>query len=344
MTSWIKLLAPAAGGSKRLLLVVVLIAAVVAPHVVSPFYLDVLLQIMIFGLFAMSMDMLIGYTGLVTLGHAGIYGVAAYVIAYSASQQHWDAALAVPAALGGALLTSVVFGLLAIRTSGVSFLLVTLAEGMVVWGIAYRWASVTGAENGIGGFHRPALVSQPVPFYYAVLVVLVICSLLMYRVVRSPFGLTLQGIRENQLRMRTLGYNILLHKFLIFVIAGLFAGVAGILFAYYNQFMSPNTVNLAQSVQGLLMVILGGPGTLFGAVLGSAVVVGIQNVVSLYTERWITVMGIIFVPTVLLARHGLIGRFGDLAGLIARARARPAPTVPEQPAVGYETDVLQHRR
>ena len=332
MPSWSKLLA----------FVLVLIAAAVAPHVASPFYLDVLLQIMIFGLFAMSMDMLIGYAGLVTLGHAGIYGVAAYVIAYTASQ-HWDAALAVPAALGGALLTSVVFGVLAIRTSGVYFLLVTLAEGMVVWGVAYRWASVTGAENGIGGFHRPALVSQPVPFYYAVLVVLVICSLLMYRIVRSPFGLTLQGIRENQLRMRTLGYNILLHKFLIFVIAGLFAGVAGILFAYYNQFMSPNTVNLTQSVQGRLVVVLGGPGTLFGAVLGSAVVVGIQNVVSLYTERWITVMGIIFVLTVLLARNGLIGRFGDLAALIARARARPAPTVTEKPDVGYEQAVGDRR-
>src|SRR5919197_538933 len=135
--------------------------------------LVVLLQIMIFGLFAMSMDMLIGYTGLVTLGHAGIYGVAAYVIAYTASQQHWDAALAVPAALGAALLTSVVFGVLAIRTSGVSFFLVTLAGGVVIWGIAYRWASVTGAENGIGGLPRPPAGSQTAPLYYAVLVALV---------------------------------------------------------------------------------------------------------------------------------------------------------------------------
>lgn len=321
-----------------------LIAAMIAPRVLSSFYLDLLIQVLIFGLFAMSMDMLIGYTGLVTLGHAGIYGVSAYVIAYAVTQLSWGPNLAVPAAIGAALLTSAVFGLIAIRTSGVYFLLVTLAEGMVVWGIAFRWADVTGAENGISGVHRPGFISQPTAFYYGVLLVFVICSVLMYRIVASPFGLTLQGIRENELRMRTLGYNVPLHKFSIFLLSGIFAGMAGVLFAYYNQFMSPSAVSLAQSVQGLLMVILGGPGTLFGAVLGAAVVVGVQNVVSLHTERWTTVMGIIFVLTVLFAQRGLVGRLRDLMDLISRLRTGPREaSMAKQAEGGPESEVVQQR-
>jgi branched-chain amino acid transport system permease protein len=263
--------------------------------------------VLFFGLLAMSIDLLGGYLGLMPLGHAGIMGVAAYVLAYLVSKAHWPWPSAVATALVVTVCVCVVFGLLAVRTSGIFFVMITMAEGMLVWGLAYRWSSVTGAENGIRGVTRPEFATLYWQYYYLVLGVFIACAVLLALLVRSPFGLALKGIRESESRMRTLGYNVTLHKVLAFVVSGFFAAVAGLLYGWYNQFISPSSINITASTEGILMVVLGGPGTLLGPVLGAAVIVFVKNILSMYVARWPTIMGLIFIVVVLFAQNGILG-------------------------------------
>lgn len=288
----------------------------IVPRLTTSFYMNVICEVMIYGLLAMSIDILAGFTGLVPLGHAGIFGASTYVVGYLLTKTSIPMLAVIPLAIITATALAAAFALIAIRTTGVYFLMVTLAEGMIVWGIAYRWTSVTGAENGIRGIPRPEFFRADWQFYYLVLMVFVLVAAIMYRIVTSRFGLTLKGIRESEKRMRTLGYNTTLHKFLGFTVSGFFAGVAGALYAMYNGFVSPSTVEFARSAEGVLMTIVGGVGTLFGPAIGAVVVVFTRNIISLYVSRWPTIMGLIFVVTILLARDGLVGGGRRLLGRI----------------------------
>jgi branched-chain amino acid transport system permease protein len=292
-----------------------------APLLLSAYQVSIATEILMFAVLAMSIDILAGYTGRTPLCHGAIFGLATYVVLYwtaVAGGSPWIGfALGVLAATALAAL----FALLAIRTSGVYFLLLTLALGMVVWGICLRWTSVTGGENGLRGSIRPEWLAQNVTFYYAVFAVVAVVAAAMWRFVNSPFGVALRGIRESETRMRSLGYNVSLHLFLAFTISGFFAGIAGALYALFNNFVSPATVSLAQSVEGLLMAITGGIGTLFGAFIGATAIIGLQNAVSLYTERWQSVMGLMFVLIMIFAPEGIAGGARVLATRALRQRA-----------------------
>jgi branched-chain amino acid transport system permease protein len=184
-----------------------------------------------------------------------------------------------------------------------------------VWGICLRWTQVTGGENGMRGDVRPAFLMAHRAFYWAVLAATAPVSYAMWRFVRSPFGLTLLGIRDSESRMKSLGYNVPLHLFVGFAVSGFFAGIAGALYAMFNNFVSPSTVALAQSVEGVLMMIAGGVGTLFGGFVGAAAIIALENVVSAYTERWQTVLGLTFIVIMICAPEGIIG---TLRGVLAR--------------------------
>jgi branched-chain amino acid transport system permease protein len=281
--------------------------AIALPYLLPSFYVGIVTQILFFGLFAMSIDLLGGYTGLMPLGHAGLMGVSGYSLGYLISRLKWSWPEAVVVALLLTLLVSLVFGLLAVRTSGIFFVMITMAEGMLVWGLAYRWSAVTGADNGMRGIARPDFAVLYWQYYYLVLAVFAVCALLLVLIVRSPFGLTLKGIRESASRMRTLGYNVTLHKLIAFLLSGFFAGVAGVLLAWYSQFISPSSIYIVASTEGILMVVLGGIGTLLGPVLGTIVIVLIKSLLSTYVARWPLVMGLIFIVVVLFARNGLLG-------------------------------------
>ena len=188
--------------------------------------------------------------------------------------------------------------------------MITLALGMVLWGVSYRWIPVTGGDNGISGIprleaHAGLPMSGAIPFYYIALFVLAVCAGLMAVVVQSPFGFTLRGIRENEGRMKSLGFNTWLHCYLSYVIAGAFASVAGVLWAYYNGFVSPTYLDLTASSELFLMVTLGGPGTLIGPALGAAALVLLKNVISAYTQRWLLILGTVYIVTILAAPQGL---------------------------------------
>jgi branched-chain amino acid transport system permease protein len=316
---------------KRWLVVVlslaVLTALVVAGQTLSRYYLGLLTQVLIFGIFAMSLDLLVGYTGLQSLGHAAYFGISSYTIAILSKRLTDNLAVDVLAGLGAALVTAAVFGLLALRTTGAYFLMATLALAQVLWGIAYRWRSLTGGDDGLPGISRPDLslswfsLWDSTNFFYLTLVIAVIVIIILNVVVRSPFGYALQGIRESESRMRALGYDTWRYKYAAFILAGFFAGVAGMIYVYFNSFVNPHELSVVLSAEALLMVILGGPGTLFGPLIGSGAIVFLRNIVSGMTDRWLLILGAVYVLVVLFAPRGVVGEIKDRFDRRSRAAA-----------------------
>jgi branched-chain amino acid transport system permease protein len=303
-------LAPVAKNPQPVAMIVataILLVAAIVPLVLSTYQIGLATEVLIFGILAMSIDLLAGFAGRTSLGHGAIFGISAYVVIYASEQAGCSLLVAVALGVLASTAVAAVFALLAVRTSGVYFLLLTLALGMIVWGICLRWTEATGGENGLRGDIRPAIFVSHRNFYWMVLAVAALLSFAMWRFARSPFGLTLRGIRDSENRMQSFGYNVPLHLFIGFTISGFFAGVAGVMYAFFNNFVSPSTVSLAQSVEALLMAIVGGIGTLFGAFVGAATIIVLQNAVSAYTERWPTVLGVAFILVMIFAPEGIVG-------------------------------------
>ena len=295
---------------RRAVSAVLALAFLIGPLVLSSYWIVLLTQVVILGLLAMSLDILLGYAGLPSLGHAAFFGVAAYAVAVLSTG--YDAGFWT-CVIGGILIgtaLSAALGAIVSHVRDVYFLMITLALGMVLWGLSYRWIPVTGGDNGISGIpslesHAGLPVSGPLVFYYVSLLVAAGCAAMMARLVRSSFGLTPRAIRENEPRMKSLGFNTWLHCYLAYVIAGLFASVAGVLWAYYNGFVSPTYLDLTASSELFLMVTLGGPATLAGPVVGAGLIVLLKNVMSAYTARWLLVLGMVYIVAVLTAPQGL---------------------------------------
>ncbi len=299
-------------GTPRIAIAIVFLLLLVAPPFFSSFLLALLTQAVIYAILAMSLDIILGYIGLASLGHAAYLGVGAYSVGILATRH--GAGFWVTLAVGVLLATAVaaVFGLVALRATGVYFLMITLALGMVVWGLAHRWVSMTQGDNGISSVPRPDLAlpwsfASAVPFYYLAFAGFLLAFWFLRVIVRSPFGQSLVGIRESESRMRTLGYHVWLHKYIGFMIAGGVGGFAGVLWAYYNGFVSPADLELATSVEILLMVALGGRGTLLGPALGATLIVLLKNLVSVYTHRWLLILGGVYIGTIVYAPEGIVG-------------------------------------
>jgi branched-chain amino acid transport system permease protein len=298
--------------------VYVVIATLASLGAMAPFvgsYAIILLtHALIFAILAMSVDLLLGYTGLPSLGQAAYLGIGAYLTAILSTQFQfgldWTFWVVVMLGMLMGAATAAFFGLFAIRATGVYFLMITLALGMCVWGLAYRWNSVTGGDNGIVLPPRPEFgidLADDLTYFYLVYAFFVAALIALSALVRSPFGRSLVGIRENELRMRILGYNTWLHKYVAFVIAGAFGGIAGVLWAHSSGLVSPEDVILATSVDALLMVVLGGPGTLVGSAIGAALVVFLREYLSTLVPWWQYVLGGVYVLTILYLPGGLMG-------------------------------------
>jgi branched-chain amino acid transport system permease protein len=309
-----------------------LVVGIALPYLISPFLVGIVTLALVLGLFAMSIDLLAGYGGLVTLGQAGIMASAGYGVGYVATRAGGGHATQVVVGLAAGLAVSVIFALPAMRTTGIYFIMVTAAEGMIVWGLALRLSDVTGAENGLRGIVRPPMIAAYWKYYYFCLAIVSICGGLLWVIVKSPLGLSLQGLRESESRMRMLGYNTVLLKFLAFVVSGFFATVAGILLVYRDQFISPAVTEFLASANGVLMAILGGIGTLVGPLIGAFVIVMAENVLSTSIERWPTVLGLVFMATILFARDGFVGAVSRGWGALLRRRGwEPSPAAPAAP-------------
>jgi branched-chain amino acid transport system permease protein len=300
----------------RIKVVIVIVAlaviALVVPHTTS-FIILLATRALAFSILVMSLDLLLGFTGLASLGQAAYLGIGAYLTAILAARYQigmgYDFWLvAALGMLGGAALAAI-FGLLAVRASGVYFLMITLALGQCVWGLAYRWNSLTGGDNGINLQHRPKFgidLANEVTFFYLVFGFFAVSLLIMYTIVRSPFGRSLVGIREREPRMKILGYNTWLHKYLAFIIAGAFGGLSGVLWAHTAGIVSPENVVLTTSVDALLMAVLGGAGTLVGGVVGASVVLFIREYLSTLMHGWQYVLGGVYVLVILYLPGGLM--------------------------------------
>ena len=291
------------------------VVAIIAPFT-GPFIILLLAQILVLGIVAMSVDLLLGYTGLPSLGQAAYLGVGAYLTAILATKygfgMGWDFWLVVAMGMAAGAATAAFFGLFAIRASGVYFLMITLALGMCVWGLAYRWNSLTGGDNGINMRGRPKFgieLANDLTFFYVVLGFFLAAFFALQLLVNSPFGKSLAGIRERELRMRILGYNTWLHKYIAFVIAGAFGGLGGVLWAHLNGIVSPVDVLLPASVDVLLMVVLGGPGTLVGGLIGATAVVFLREYLATVVQWWQYVLGAVYVLTILYLPGGIMGLF-----------------------------------
>ena len=286
------------------------VLALLLPSLFSNYYVGLAIQIFIMAIFAMSLDVLVGHTGLPSMGHAAYFGVAAYTTGflYMAGIKNFWVVIALGMGLGG--LTAAFFGLLAIRARGPYFMLITLALSQVLWGIAFKWRSLTRGDDGLPGIGRPqigiGIDLKPDPhFYYFVFVIFLIVLVALFILVRSPFGYTLRGIRESESRMKALGYPVWLYKYLGFIFAGIFAGISGVLWVYYSGFVNPSNFSVDLSVKALLMLILGGSGSLFGPAIGAGMIVLLENLVSGFTERWSLVLGIVYVTVIMLFSEGI---------------------------------------
>jgi branched-chain amino acid transport system permease protein len=297
------------------MLIVLALVALAAPFA-GPFVILLLAQVLVLGIMAMSVDLLLGFTGLPSLGQAAYLGVGAYLTAILSTKLGlglgWDFWLVVALGMLAGAATAAFFGLFAIRASGVYFLMITLALGMCVWGLAYRWNSLTGGDNGINLRGRPVFgirLADDLTFFYVALGFFLAAFFALRLIVTSPFGRSLVGIRERELRMRILGYNTWLHKYIAFVLAGAFGGLAGVLWAHLNGIVSPSDVLLTTSVDALLMVVLGGPGTLVGGLIGAAVVVFLREYLATLVPWWQYVLGAVYVLTILYLPGGLMALF-----------------------------------
>jgi branched-chain amino acid transport system permease protein len=298
---------------RRITLVLGLAALIVLPQILPTYYTGLLTEVLIYGIFAMGFNLLLGYTGLPSLGFSAHFGSAAYaagIMALNVANNFW-----LDASVG--LLVSVtvaaIYGVMSLRASGGYFLMITLALGQIVWGIAFGWRSMTGGDDGLPGIPRPHLgfvswspSSAPDYFYFA-LVIFIVAAAALYVIVNSPFGHALKGIRESEVRMNALGYNVWLYQYAAFVISALFAGVAGVLFVFYTGFVSTTELSIRLSAEVMLMVILGGAGTLWGPIVGTGFIVLLRNIISAYAARWILILGILYVLVVLFAPHGILG-------------------------------------
>jgi branched-chain amino acid transport system permease protein len=291
------------------LLLALLLMATLPLWVGNSYYVNIATQMLIYAILALALNVLVGYAGLVTLGHAGLFGIAAYAgaVLINDGYNHFVVTF-------GALLVTVavtaMFAVLALRASGLGFVMITVALGQIVWGIAYRWISLTNGDNGISINTRPTpfglqLTDAPA-FYWACFVVFLLTIGAMAIFVASPFGAALRGARDQPRRMTALGYNVWLTRFLAFLFSGFWSGVAGLLYLYYNQFVSPQTVALSASAEALLMVIAGGTATLLGPIAGAVLVIIMKDVASAYIDRWNFVLGAIFVLIVVFMPEGLV--------------------------------------
>ena len=291
------------------------------PFAVGEYYVNLGSQIMITAIFAASLNLLVGYGGLTSLGHATYLGLSAYTSGWLALKFGLGHAATAPAALIITTLIGAIFGLIALRASGLGFLMLTLALSQVVWGLAYRWVGLTNGDNGLSGLTRPApfgiSLDSSDAYYWFVLLVTLTSVYVMSLIVQSPFGVSLRGTRDQPRRMNALGFDVWAIRWFTFIIASFFGAVAGLLYVYFHKYIHPSVMSITVSAEALLCVIAGGAGTLLGPLVGALLIVLLKSYVSAYVERWNLLLGVVFVFIVMVMPAGIVP---GVAGLLRRFR------------------------
>ena len=290
-------------------------ALLLAPGIIPRFYVYILAVIFVTALLAMSLNLAVGHGGLFQFHHAAFYGVGAYSFALfltKTSLPAWVGFIAGPifAALAGLLI-----GWFCVRLNRLYFGMLQISLGSLIWAVAFRWYSLTGGDDGIHGIPVPSLISSTNGAYYFILIFLAICLIILYLILRSPFGTTLQAIRDNPERCEAVGINVRRHQLMAIVIATFFAGVAGVLFVVLEQTVFPDLLFWVLSLEVFIMCLLGGWFTFAGPVLGAAIMVSLRTFVGTHTEYWTLILGIILILLIFFLPEGVMGylleKFGD---------------------------------
>lgn len=297
--------------TRVLLLISIVLIFFLLPHILPPYVVTLMTVSLIYAIAAMSLNILQGYLGLPALGHMTFFAFGAYATGILTSRYHFGFWINLPlsivaGAIGAAILTPLI-----LRAVKLYFMMITLSIALCVWGLAIRWVDMTGGDNGISGIPRPDLglswsMGGTIPFYYLVLIFFLINLGLIFLLIRSPFGTTLVGIRDSESRMSEMGYHVKIHKYLAFIVTAMFAGGAGCVFTYYNRFISPDVINLEHCMKLVLMVALGGPGTVLGPILGAFIIIFAEQTISILTARWLMIIAVLYYLTANLP-EGVLG-------------------------------------
>ncbi len=284
-----------------------LIILFLLPLILPRFYIYIVSIILLTGLLATSLNLVLGYGGIFQFHHAVFYGVGAYATALMLTRtglSPWISFIVGPivsAALG------LIMGMICIRLSKLYFAMLQISLGSLVWIIVYRWYSFTGGDDGIHGIPLPEILSSPNGAYYFTLIITLICFLIMYKIVKSPFGSALQGIRDNPVRSEMIGINVKRHQLLALIIAGFFAGVAGFLFVVVDTTVFPDMLFWTLSLEICIMCLLGGWFSFFGPMLGAAIIIVLRTFVSTFTSYWTLVLGILMMFVIFFQPNGVLG-------------------------------------
>jgi len=298
---------------RQVILLIVLASLILVPLFSDLFYTRLFTRIMIYGIVALSLDIILGYGGMVSFGHAAFFGLGAYTVGILAQHGVESAFLAWPAAILVSMLLATVIGAISLRTSGVYFIMITLAFAQMLYYFFFSLEDY-GGSDGMPMISRNTFaglmdINQHTTFYYLVLAILLLVLFVSLRLVQSRFGMVIQGVRENERRMRSLGFATFRYKLVCFIIAAAIAGLAGALIANQTLYISPSFMHWTRSGDILVMVILGGMGSLFGPVLGALSLLLAEEVLSTYTEHWMILLGPLLILVVLFARRGIYGLF-----------------------------------
>lgn len=296
--------------------IAIIILALFAPYLLSTFLLTVLIRILYMTILTYSLSFLAGKGGMVSLGQTLFFGLSGYTLAImliSYGHSHW---IAILAALAVTLLGAIILGLITIRTSGVYFIMITLALGQMAWAVALQWSSLTHGDDGIIGIRPPDLfgfdLTNRVNFYYLLLISFIVIFLVLRQINISKFGLALKAASNNPDKIQALGYNTSLIRYISFIISGFIAGLSAIFFVYYNGIISPVTIGINQAVWILVAAILGGINSLIGPLIGVTAVILMEVQLSRLTDRYMMIIGTVFILVILFMPEGIWGKLKKL--------------------------------
>jgi branched-chain amino acid transport system permease protein len=298
---------------KIIIVLLIILVSIFFPYLAP--YTALASEILVFALFAMAYDLVLGYTGMLSFGHAAFFGIGAYTTGIMLIRVYPSVLLGL---LGGVVLSSagaLIVGFLSIRRSGIYFTMVTLAFAQMFYFMAFKWTGLTGGDDGLQGVPRPSLgpldLTSEITLYYFILFFVLFSIMVGIKVINSPFGKTLQALRENKDRAMSIGYNVNRFRLIVFVISGFFSGLAGGLYALLLNFVPLNSLYWTTSGEVVVMTIVGGMGTLVGPVMGAIAIILLRDLLSNFTESWSLVMGLLFMASVLGFRGGMVSIVKD---------------------------------
>ncbi|MSQ18831.1 MAG: branched-chain amino acid ABC transporter permease [Betaproteobacteria bacterium] len=289
------------------LLAIAILAAIALPLGLTDFWTFIAIEVLVFALYAVSFNLLLGYGGMLSFGHAAFFGVGGYTVAILVKHGGLPLAVAFPAALAMSAITAAIIGFFSVRRIGIYFAMLTFAFQMLLYTVALKATGLTGGDDGITGLKAAGALSKPIYYYWFALIIVIVALALMHRIVHSPFGMTLQALRGNPRRVEYVGINVRTHQLATFVLAGTIAGLAGAIFAISSGNVFPGWLNWTASATPIVMAVLGGFRTFIGPMVGAAVYVMLEVVISGHTEYWPLIMGVIIVVLVLMMPEGIMG-------------------------------------